>query len=111
MLILTYIPLIVNVQPEVSGLEGFDKEMIWQVISTPSLIGNTAIVRTDDKLPVTVLVSVTVISLSWLRGSVGDLLATSHIRASPIPLQVKLTLSSFNETVTDWGGEVITKRI
>ena len=87
------------------------REIIWQVISTPSLTGNTAIVRTDDKLPVTVLVSVTVISLSWLGGSVGDLLATSHIRVSPVPLQVKLTLSSFSETFTDWGGEVITRKM
>ena len=109
-MILSLIPLIINVQPEVSGSEGFEKEMIWQVISTPSLIGNTAIVRTDDKLPAAVLISVTVISLSWLRGLVGERLATSHLRTSPVPSQVKLTLSSFIRTVTDWGGDVITTR-
>ena len=107
---LAYIPLIVIVQPEVSGSEGFEKEIIWQVISTPLLTGNTAIIRTDDKLPAAVLISVTVISLSWLRGLVGDLLAISHIRASPVPSQVKLTVSSFSGTVTDWGGDVITTR-
>ena len=77
-------------------------------MTTPSLIGNTAIVRTDDKLPAAVLISVTVISLFWLRGLVGVRLATSHLRTSPVPSQVKLTLSSFSRTVTDWGGDVIT---
>ena len=105
-----HVPLIVNVQPEVSGSEGFEKEIIWQVISTPLLTGNRAIIRTDDKLPAAVLISVTVISLSWLRGLFADLLATNHIRASPVPLQVKLTVSSFSRTVTDWGGDVITTR-
>ena len=79
-------------------------------MTTPSLIGNTAIVRTDDKLPAAVLISVTVISLSWLRGLVGGRPATVHLRASPVPSQVKLTLSSFSGTVTDWGGDVITTK-
>ena len=54
--------------------------------------------------------SVTVISLSWLRGLVGVRPATVHLRASPVPSQVKLTLSLFSGTVTDWGDDVITKR-
>ena len=81
-------------------------------MTTPSLIGNTAIVRTDDdKLLAAVLISVTVIFLPWLRGLVGGRLATVHLRASPVPSQVKLTLSSFSGTVTDWGGDVITRKM
>ena len=57
------------------------------------------------------LISVTVISLSWLRGLVGMRPATLHLRASPVPSQVKLTLFSFSGTVTDWGGDVITREM
>ena len=103
-------PLIVSVLVETAGSKGFEKEKRKQLITTPSLIGNTAIVRSDDKLPAAVLISVTATPLSWLRELAGVRPATLHLRTSPVPSQVKLTLSSFIRTVTDWGGDVITTR-